>query len=108
MGDLAAAMKNVFRSDVPVKVIGVRHGEKLYETLATREELRRADGMKEYYRVSMDSRDLNYNKYFTECDRQEAEVNYYTSHNTTRLTVGEVESLLRTLPEIQQVLGTAR
>jgi len=105
VADLAAAMKAVFQSTVPVKVIGVRHGEKLYETLATREELRRADDMKAYYRVAMDSRDLNYSKYFTEGDLQEAEVDDYTSHNTQRLTVKEVEALLRTLPEIQQVLA---
>ncbi len=107
VADLAAALKTVFRSEVPVKVIGVRHGEKLYETLATREELRRADDMKEYYRVAMDSRDLNYNQYFTEGDVQEAEVEDYTSHNTTRLTVKEVEGLLRTLPEMQQAFATS-
>jgi UDP-glucose 4-epimerase len=104
VADLAAAMKAVFRSDVPVKVFGVRHGEKLYETLATREELRRADDMTDYYRVAMDSRDLNYSKYFTEGDLHEAEVDDYTSHNTKRLNVKEVEALLRTLPEIQQAL----
>ncbi|OQW32067.1 MAG: UDP-glucose 4-epimerase [Nitrospira sp. SG-bin2] len=107
VADLAAAMKTVFKSTVPVKVIGVRHGEKLYETLATREELRRADDMKEYYRVAMDSRDLNYSQYFTEGDIHEAEVDDYTSHNTNRLTVKEVEALLRTLPEIQQALATS-
>lgn len=106
LADLATALKTVFRSEVPVKVIGVRHGEKLYETLATREELRRADDMRDYYRVVMDSRDLNYSKYFTEGDVHEAEVDDYTSHNTTRLSVKEVETLLRTLPEIQQALAT--
>lgn len=104
VADLVAAMKAVFRSDAQVKVIGVRHGEKLYETLATREELRRADDMKDYYRVAMDSRDLNYSKYFTEGDLHETEVDDYTSHNTKRLNVKEVEALLRTLPEIQQAL----
>jgi UDP-glucose 4-epimerase len=104
VADLVAAMKAVFRSDAPVKVIGVRHGEKLYETLATREELRRAEDMTDYYRVAMDSRDLNYSKYFTEGDLHEAEVDDYTSHNTKRLNVKEVEALLRTLPEIQQAL----
>lgn len=105
VSDLATALLNVFNSDVPVKIIGVRHGEKLYETLATREELRRADDMKEYYRVAMDSRDLNYSKYFTEGDRDEAGMSDYTSHNTARLNVKEVETLLKTLPEIQQALS---
>ena len=105
VSDLATALLNVFNSDVPVKIIGVRHGEKLYETLATREELRRADDMKEYYRVAMDSRDLNYSKYFTEGDREEAGIDDYTSHNTARLDVKEVETLLKTLPEIQQALS---
>ena len=107
LADLAKALKAVFQSEVPVKVIGVRHGEKLYETLATREELRRADDMKDYYRVAMDSRDLNYSKYFTEGDVHEAAVDDYTSHNTTQLSSKEVETLLRTLPEIQQALATA-
>lgn len=105
VADLATALMNLFDSKVPVNIIGVRHGEKLYETLATREELRRADDMKEYYRVAMDSRDLNYSKYFTEGDRQEAEIEDYTSHNTTRLNVKEVEALLKTLPDIQRALS---
>jgi UDP-glucose 4-epimerase len=107
VSDLATALKLLFRSDVPIKTIGVRHGEKLYETLATREELRRADDMKDYYRVAMDSRDLNYSKYFTEGDVHEIEVEDYTSHNTKRLTVKEVEILLRSLPEIQQALAAS-
>lgn len=107
IADLVVALKHVFRSESPVKTIGVRHGEKLFETLATREELRRADDLKDYYRVRMDSRDLNYSKYFTEGDPQEHEVDDYTSHNTTRLTVKEVEALLRTLPEIQQALAVS-
>lgn len=105
VGDLADGLKRVFGSDVPVKVIGMRHGEKLYETLATREELRRAEDMKDYYRVAMDTRDLNYSKYFTEGDVQEAEWEDYTSHNTQRLNAEEVEALLRTLPEIQKELA---
>lgn len=106
VGDLAKALRSLFRSTVPIKTIGMRHGEKLYETLATREELRRAEDMTGYYRVAMDSRDLNYSKYFTEGDVHEAEVDDYTSHNTQRLTVREVESLLRTLPEIRLSLAS--
>jgi len=106
--DLVAAMQNLFRTRVPVRVIGMRHGEKIYETLATREELRRAEDLRGYYRVRMDDRDLNYNKYFTEGDTREAATEDYTSHNTRRLTVKEVESLLLRLPEITGELSNRR
>jgi UDP-glucose 4-epimerase len=101
---LAAALKRLFKSRVPLKVIGMRHGEKIYETLATREELRRADDLGAYYRIRMDARDLNYAKFFTEGDRREAAVEDYTSHNTERLTVAQVERLLRSLPEVRAAL----
>ena len=78
----------------------MRHGEKIYETLATREELRKVEDMGQYYRVGMDDRDLNYSKYFTEGDLQEPEVDDYTSHNTSRMTIKEVEQLLLSLPEV--------
>jgi len=100
IGDLAMALKNLFKSDVPVKVIGMRHGEKIYETLATREELRKAEDTGEYFRVRMDDRDLNYSKYFTEGDTKEVDTEDYTSHNTVRLNAKEVEKLLLTLPEV--------
>lgn len=100
IGDLAMALKNLFKSDVPVKVIGMRHGEKIYETLATREELRKAEDMEQYYRVRMDDRDLNYSKYFTEGDPNEVDIEDYTSHNTVRLNAKEIEKLLLTLPEV--------
>ncbi|HBA61019.1 MAG TPA: UDP-glucose 4-epimerase [Elusimicrobia bacterium] len=100
VGDLAAALKELFKSDVPVKSIGIRHGEKIFETLATTEELRRAEDMGNYYRVSMDGRDLNYNKYFTEGDKKEALLSDYTSHNTERLSVKQVKELLLKLPEV--------
>ena len=79
---LAQALKNLFASDVPVNVIGMRHGEKIYETLATREELAKAEDMGDYYRVPMDDRDLNYGKYFTEGDVGESAIDDYHSHNT--------------------------
>jgi len=104
IGDLASAMKNLFDSKVPVKVIGIRHGEKIYETLATREELRKSEDLGDYYRVRMDDRDLNYASYFTEGDVKEAELEDYTSHNTDRLSVSGVEKLLRSLPEIKALL----
>ncbi len=100
ISDLVLALQAIFKSDVPVKYIGIRHGEKIYETLATREELRRAQDMGDYFRVKMDDRDLNYNKYYTEGDLKEVDQDDYTSHNTTRLTVSEVKKLLLTLPEV--------
>jgi len=107
VADLVTAMKNLFHSDVPVRHIGIRHGEKIFETLATREELRRAEDMGDYYRVRMDDRDLNYGKYFTEGDTKEVEVDDYTSHNTQQLSVSQVEQLLRSLPEIGQIFAQA-
>lgn len=100
VGDLAQALKELFKSQVPVKTIGIRHGEKIYETLATTEELRRSEDMENYFRVSMDGRDLNYNKYFTEGDKKEALLEDYTSHNTERLDVKQVKALLLKLPEV--------
>lgn len=105
MEDLVAALKNLFGSKSPVKIIGMRHGEKLYETLATREELRRAADMDDYFRVRMDNRDLNYNTYFTVGDVKEAQTEDYHSHNTRRLSVKQVEELLLSLPELRAELG---
>ena len=107
VADLVTAMKNIFHSQAAVVRIGMRHGEKIFETLATREELRRSEDMGEYYRVRMDDRDLNYGKYFTEGDMKEAETDDYTSHNTQRLSVPEVEALLLALPEIRADLKRA-
>ncbi len=103
--DLANALKNIFNSDVPIEIIGIRHGEKIYETLATREELQRAEDMKDYYRIPLDDRNLNYTKYFTEGDTRELNIEDYTSHNTEQLNVQQVEELLLSLPEIQAELG---
>jgi len=100
VGDLAQALKELFKSDVAVKTIGIRHGEKIYETLSTTEELRRSEDMGEYFRVKMDGRDLNYNKYFTEGDKKEVKLEDYTSHSTERLNVKQVKDLLLKLPEV--------
>ena len=108
VADMAAALQGLFGARIPVKTIGMRHGEKIFETLATREELRQAEDHGDYFRIGMDSRDLNYAKYFTEGDRGEAEIDDYTSHNTRRLDVPEVEGLLRTLPEISAMLAAKR
>ena len=102
--DLATALKNVFNSNVPKKIIGMRHGEKIYETLVTKEELQRADDMEDYYRIRLDDRNLNYRKYFTEGDLEEASIEDYTSHNTQRLGVKEVEELLLSLPKVKAEL----
>jgi len=99
--DLAVALKNIYSSDAPIEVIGIRHGEKIYETLMTMEELRRSQDMGDYFRVQMDSRDLNYSKYYTEGDVGESSSDDYTSHNTYLLNIKEVEELLLTLPEIK-------
>jgi len=104
IADLAQAIKNIFKSDVPVKVIGIRHGEKLYETLVTKEELVRSEDMGDYYRVSLDSRNLNYNLYFTEGDKKEAQIDDYHSHNTKQLNVKQIEELLLSLKYVQNEL----
>ena len=106
ISDLAEALQQLFGRRVGMTVIGMRHGEKLYETLASREELARAEDMGEYFRVALDDRDLNYEKYFTSGDASEARIDDYNSHNTTRLTVDEVKALLLSLPEVRAELGT--
>jgi UDP-glucose 4-epimerase len=103
--DLAVALKNLFKSDVPIKVIGIRHGEKLYETLITKEEMVRANDMGDYYRIALDDRNLNYALYFTKGDKQEMQFEDYHSHNTRQLNVQQVEKLLLSLPEVQTELN---
>ena len=105
VADLAQALKELFNSDVETKVIGIRHGEKLYETLASKEELSTAEDLGDYYRVQMDNRDLNYEKYFTDGNANEINFEDYHSHNTIRLDIGQVKELLLKLPEVQDELG---
>ena len=108
--DLAQAVKELFNAtETEIQTIGIRHGEKIFETLATREELVRAEDMGDYYRIRNDSRDLNYQsfkKYFTEGDVKEVEIEDYTSHNTQRLTVEQTRELIAALPEVQAELDT--
>lgn len=104
LADLAQALKNLFKSDIAVNIIGIRHGEKLYETLVTKEELVRSEDMGGYFRVSLDARNLNYNLYFTEGDKKEAQLDDYHSHNTKQLNVKEVEELLLSLRYVQEEL----
>ena len=103
---LAETLLEMFDADNELRVIGMRHGEKLYETLASREELRRSEDMGDYYRVSFDDRDLNYGKYFTEGDVEEAAVDDYHSHNTYQLNKQELKELLLTLPEVRDALDS--
>ncbi len=90
VGDLATAVATAMGREAELKVIGTRHGEKLYETLATREELSRAEDQGDYYRVAVDARDLNYSEYFDEGDLGETQLDDYHSHNTERLGVPQV------------------
>jgi UDP-glucose 4-epimerase len=103
--DLAQALKELFDSNTPVKVIGTRHGEKLYESLISREEMAKSEDMQRYYRIPADNRDLNYKKYFVEGETHISEVDDYTSHNTERLNVEGVKSLLLKLDYIQEKLN---
>jgi UDP-N-acetylglucosamine 4,6-dehydratase/5-epimerase len=95
VGDLASAIKQLFKSDTEIKVIGTRHGEKAHETLMTREEKVKSQDLGNYFRVPADTRDLNYDKFFKEGDLQVSEITEYNSENTERLDVhGTIEKLL--------------
>lgn len=101
--DLAIAIKQVFNADNEVKIIGTRHGEKLYETLCTREEMLKAEDLTGYYRIPADNRDLNYNQYFSE-GMEYGDVQEYNSHNTDRLSVQQMQDMLQQLPFVQAEL----
>ncbi|MCL6419728.1 polysaccharide biosynthesis protein [Aestuariirhabdus haliotis] len=100
--DLAKALKELFSSDSKIKVIGTRHGEKLYESLISREEMAKAEDMGRYYRIPADNRDLNYNKFFDEGEQQLSDMDDYTSHNTERLNIRGIKELLLKLDYIQE------
>ncbi|MFH0976560.1 MAG: polysaccharide biosynthesis protein [Spirochaetota bacterium] len=102
--DLATAIVEILGIKNEIKIIGTRHGEKLYETLVTREEMVRAVDLGGYYRVPADNRDLNYNKYFVEGEIKVSGQEDYNSHNTHRLDVEGVKNLLLTLEEVQDAL----
>lgn len=104
--DLAVAVKEVFKSNNEIKVIGTRHGEKLYETLLTREELAKAEDRGNYFRIFPDDRDLNYNKYFTEGMEQVSLMEDYNSHNTRRLGIEEIKKTLLKLDFIRRELSS--
>jgi len=102
IGDLAQALKEICNADNEVKIIGTRHGEKLYETLCTREEMAKAEDMGEFYRVPADNRDLNYARYFSEGIEDVSVIEDYHSHNTERLGVEGTKALLVKLPLIRK------
>lgn len=102
--ELALALQKMFGSNTPINHIGTRHGEKLYETLLTREEFASAENLENYYRIIPDDRDLNYEKYFSEGDKKIAIGQDYNSHNTHRLSEEELKNLLLKLDFIQQEL----
>ena len=101
---LADALKGLYKSNNEVRVIGTRHGEKLYETLVTREEMFKAQDMGDYYRIPADSRDLNYDKFFIEGEEDISKVEDYHSHNTKQLNVEEMTQLLLKLEFIREDL----
>jgi len=106
IGDLVQALKELFKKSNPVRILGTRHGEKLYESLVSREEMARVESTDNYYRIPADARDLNYAMYFTEGQQQISTLDDYTSHNTQRLTVPEIKTLLLKLDYIKRELAS--
>lgn len=102
---LAQAVKELFHVNSPVKVIGIRHGEKMYETLLTKEECARATDLGNFYRVPCDKRDLNYDKYFVEGDTEQVKLTEFNSDNTTRLDVEQVKEKLLSLEYIRNEIA---
>lgn len=105
VGDLATGLKELMRSNVDLKVIGTRHGEKLYESLVSREEMARAESLDGYFRIPADSRDLNYNKYFVEGEVELSALDDYTSDNTVRLSIEDVKRTLLKLDVIRAAIN---
>ncbi len=104
VGDLAHALRELLGRDNEIKVIGTRHGEKLFESLVSREEMARAEDLGGYYRIPADTRDLNYNKYFVEGQPEIAQLEDYTSHNTRRLGVAEVKEIVGRLDVVREAM----
>ncbi len=105
IGDLAKIIKRIFKADNEIKVIGTRHGEKLYETLCTREEMQKAEDMGDFYRIPADNRDLNYSRYFSEGEKDISAIEDYHSHNTKHLNDEELEQTLLNLDYIKEKLN---
>lgn len=107
VGDLALAIKELFKAKNKIKIIGTRHGEKLYETLLTREEIAKAEDCGSYFRISADTRDLNYDKFFIEGESEISTQEDYNSHNTRRLNIEEIKEMLLKIDYIQMNLKTS-
>jgi len=105
IGDLANALKELFNSDNEIKIIGPRHGEKLYETLITKEEFPMAEDIGDFFRVPADTRDLDYGKYFVEGDMNLSTQKEYNSHNTKRLNIEEIKDKLLELDYVENELS---
>jgi UDP-N-acetylglucosamine 4,6-dehydratase len=104
VGNLAQAIIEIFNSNNETRIIGTRHGEKLYESLISREEMAKAEDMGAYYRIPADNRDLNYSQYFSQGKKTISEQVDYTSHNAKQLSVAEVKKLLLSLDYIKEKL----
>lgn len=105
IGDLASALCELFDVPIRTRIIGTRHGEKLYESLVSREEMAKADDMQRYWRIPADNRDLNYEVFITEGSPQANAIDDYTSHNTRQLNVAEIKQVLMNLPYVQNALA---
>jgi len=104
VGDLAEALRELLGRDNHIRVIGTRHGEKLYESLVSREEMARAEDLGGYFRIPADSRDLNYDKYFVQGETRISQLEDYTSHNTERLDIAGIRRVLLGLDVVQEAL----
>jgi UDP-N-acetylglucosamine 4,6-dehydratase/5-epimerase len=104
IGDLAAVLRELLQKDNEIRIIGTRHGEKLYESLVSREEMARAEDLGRYFRIPADSRDLNYDKYFIEGEPSISSFDDYTSHNTRRLDVAQIREILHGLEIVREAL----
>ena len=101
---LAKALSELYKSKSPVKEIGIRHGEKLYETLVTKEEMIKAEDQEKYFKITPDGRDLNYEQYFSK-GTVKSKVDEYNSNNTKLLSIDEMKSLLMALPQIKEEIN---
>jgi len=104
ISDLAQALKELCNASNEIKIIGTRHGEKLYETLCTREEMVKAEDMDGFYRIPADNRNLNYAQYFSEGEEDVSKIEDYHSHNTVQLDVQKMKILLSKLPIVQEAI----
>jgi UDP-glucose 4-epimerase len=105
IGDLAQALKELFNGENKIRIIGTRHGEKLYETLLTKEEYLVSEDQGDFFRVPADTRDLNYDKYYDQGDQNLSSQEEYNSHNTKRLNIEKIKGMLLKIDYIQDELN---